>query len=388
MFLFRHILENLDGFDCVKDFPGSCPDGDDANGITVADPTASICDEKKCEYPDSISVRRTPPTNINTRLTRLLGLGGDIPDLQAFDIGAVVQHYPITLNRRLKGKDPDFRLPRVKELEALEAFQQSLLLPKDVAQSSFDPFGFVMPGAQERGAEAFQAGVFEPATGSAGKCIGCHGAPFVDGIPVSPDPEPIRPTLDNSVNFNTGVNALAFSQALPFDNGGEEEDGAVCGSDELLGNGSCAGGSFNVPALIGIKDTSPFFHNGVSPTLRDAVLFYALVEFRQSTGGQFIQALTGSPINLGNSIDDIVAFLEALGQTPSEAITALISHIEDDLSFKARDLEEVLISLLVAEELEDFKALVAARRGDFVSDADADGLINGADLIIEEIEKG
>jgi len=267
MFFFSHILENLDGFDCVKGFPGSCPpDGDDTNGITVVDPIASICNEEKCEYPDSISVRRTPPTVINIQLTLPFGLGGDFLNLLIFDIGAVVQHFPITLNR-IEGED--FRMPKMDELEALEAFQQSLLLPNNVAEMNFDPFLFAVSPAEQNGAALFQG---------AGRCDACH----------------IGPTLDNSVNFDTGVNALAFSQALPFDNGGEEEDGAVCGSVAVPGRPmGCDGGSFNVPALIGVKDTAPFFHNGAVEMLRDAVAFYISREFVSSTGGQFVAATGG-----------------------------------------------------------------------------------------------
>ena len=393
MFSSGLILENQDGFDDVCGFPGTV---DGEAGCIAVENINDICNAEKCEYEDSKSNRRDPPTVINMQITGTFGLGGDIPDLQAFDIGAVVQHFPITLNR-IAGED--FRLPKKHELEAMEAFQNSLLLPKDVADPGFDPFHFVLPGAQQRGAAAFRAGVFEQAAGSAGKCIACHGAPFVDGAPVD---HSIRVTLDNSVNFDTGVNALAFSQALPFDDGGEAADGAVCGSDFTLGPGSCAGGSFDTRPLIGVKNTAPFFHNGASPTLRDAVLFYASLEFLQSTGGQFIQALTGSPIVLGNSVDDIVAFLEALGQTPSEATTALTIHIQDDVSFKGQGLEPLLTELLdetkelldagqsdeATLQLEAFQGLVDGSRNDFVSEASADGLIAGADLIIEEIEKG
>ena len=210
MFLFSHILENQDGFDEVCGFDGT----DDGVGdfeqdcIAVADPLNSVCDEEKCEYPDSISVRLTTPTVINTLLTEPLGLGGDIPDLRAFSTGAVVQHIPKTLNRRSKGKDRDFRLPKKIELDALEAFQQSILLPQNVTDTdpSFNPFALAETDAVIRGAALFQAGAFgAPAIkGSAGKCSGCH----------------TPPTLGDSGNFDTGVNALAFSQALPFDDSG------------------------------------------------------------------------------------------------------------------------------------------------------------------------
>lgn len=99
-----------------------------------------VCSAVACEYAESKSVRRGVPSVINTRLTAPFGLGGDIPDLQVFDLGAVIQHFPKTLNRRFTGPDRDFRLPRANELEALEAFQESILLPADVIDPEFDPF--------------------------------------------------------------------------------------------------------------------------------------------------------------------------------------------------------------------------------------------------------
>ena len=66
-----------------------------------------------------------------------------------------MQHFPITLNRRSAGpgvRDADFRFPRMGELEALEVFQQSLLLPGNVDDPNFDPFAAaddLLGGTQE-----------------------------------------------------------------------------------------------------------------------------------------------------------------------------------------------------------------------------------------------
>ena len=254
-------------------------------------------EENICEHPDSKSLRRVIPTIINTLLTEPFGFGGDIADLQAFCFGAVVQHFPKTLNRTAGRPFRDFRLPTVRELEAMEAFMQSVLLPADVDEE-FDPFALAMTDEEIRGAALFQAGVTGPAIqGSAGRCLACH----------------FPPTLGAAVNFDTGVNALAFSLALPFDDGGANT-GGVCGSDGVLNRvGTCNGGSFNVPPLLGIQATAPFFHNGAVETLRESVEFYISREFAASSGSNFVAVLTGGSIVLNaQDIDDIVAFLEAL----------------------------------------------------------------------------
>jgi hypothetical protein len=210
MFAFSHILENVDGFDEVCEFPGTDVNPD-TPCISLED---VVCTDAACEHPLSKSVRRAIPTTVNTDLTDPFGLGGDIVDLQAFCLGAVVQHFPISLNRIV---DVDFRLPTVRELEAMAAFMQSVLLPKNV-NKEFDPFAVVRTAAEIRGAALFQAGVAgPPIRGSAGRCLACH----------------FPPTLSARVNLDTGVNALAFSRALPFDDGGANT-GGVCGSDSVL----------------------------------------------------------------------------------------------------------------------------------------------------------
>ncbi len=76
---------------------------------------------------------RSSPPLMNVADTAPYGHGGDIPDLQQFTTGAVTQHLPKTTARN---SDPsvgplDFRLPTQRELEAMEAFMQSMRLPAD-----------------------------------------------------------------------------------------------------------------------------------------------------------------------------------------------------------------------------------------------------------------
>lgn len=292
MRLFSHILENLDGFDEICEFP----DTDDGNPFTSCLSVADVkCTASGCQHPQSKSVRRAIPTIINTGVSGPFGLGGNVLDLQAFCVGAVVQHFPITMNR-VAGAD--FRPPTVRELRAMEAFMRSRVLPTNVGSPGFDPFALADTPAKIRGAALFQAGATGPVIGgSAGRCTACH----------------LPPALGNTVNFDTGVNGLAFSLLLPFDDGGANS-GGTCGSDLVLRrSGTCNGGSFNVPQLMGIGATAPFFHNGSAASLRDAVQFYISTQFVRSPGGRFVRVLTGGSIVLNaQNIDDIVAFLEGL----------------------------------------------------------------------------
>ncbi|MFQ6030087.1 MAG: hypothetical protein ACE5Q6_21650 [Dehalococcoidia bacterium] len=295
MFNFGHILENQDGTDEVCGFPAT-DDGDDQTACL--DPADVVCDQTACEHPNSLSVRRNTPTVINTLLTAPFGLGGDVPDLQAFSAGAVFQHFPKTLNREAS---VDFRTPTQKELEELEAFQRAVLLPNKVEDPEFDPFALAKTKAEQRGADLFRAGVFgsPPIGDNAGRCSGCHSSAVLGG----------------GGNFDTGVNALPFSQELPFDDGGANS-GGFCISDFVLGPGSCDGGSFNTLALVGIADTAPFFHNGAVEDLRGSVEFYTTDAFTNSTAGQFIANVPGGgPIVLDDqAIDDIVTFMEAISK--------------------------------------------------------------------------
>jgi len=86
------------------------------------------------------------------------GAPGD-GSLRAFATGAVIQHFPKTLNR-VPGVD--FRLPSAEELDALEAFQRSLGRQNDLQL----PLPLKNPSAL-RGQEIFNS----PAQG---KCFACH----------------------------------------------------------------------------------------------------------------------------------------------------------------------------------------------------------------------
>ena len=108
---FGLILENLDG--CPRKIPCS-----------AACRTRSRCRPRSRLIPAGPTTR---PASDDSTVVEATGWSGDgAPgdgSLRSFAIGAVVQHFPKTLNR-IAGKD--FRLPTKAELDAMEAFQLSL----------------------------------------------------------------------------------------------------------------------------------------------------------------------------------------------------------------------------------------------------------------------
>jgi len=177
--------------------------------------------------------------------------------LNEFAVGALVQHFPKTLQRR---PGIDFRLPTQGEVDALEAFQ--LFTGKQTAVD-VTPIQFREPRANN-GSALFLTG--------AGLCTGCH----VD----------LLGSLDNP-SFNTGV--VALKPNLPFDDGFLHD------------------GIFNIPPLIEAADTGPFFHNNARQTIEDAVNFYVSEEFRTSPDG------SGFDIQLTDAEQgDIAIFLRVL----------------------------------------------------------------------------
>jgi cytochrome c peroxidase len=198
--------------------------------------------------------------------------------LRQFAVGAVVQHFPKTLDR-VKGED--FRLPTDAELDALEAFQRSLGRQKEVDLAALT----FLDDAAQRGKDLFEG------VGSNRSCTACHanaGANVVD------DEAPDEPFNDN---FDTGTRLLGT---------GPDEGGF--GQDHQAGVPGFGNGTINTPPLIEAADTAPFFHNNSAATLEDSIRFYTTPTFANSPSGAF-----GGAFVLNNrAIADIAAFLRAL----------------------------------------------------------------------------
>ena len=203
------------------------------------------------------------------------GAPGD-RSLRSFAMGAVIQHFTKTTQRR---EGIDFRLPTKKELKALEAFQLTLGRQTDL-QLPLPLKNVVVL----RGQELFQ---------NEGRCSGCHanaGANAAFGA-------------GGNLNFNTGVEDLPDQSADLSGELNPPDDGA----------GNPGNGNFNTPSLVEAADTPPFFHNNSVETLEAAVAFYNGDSFANSPAGQFINNSPGGRINLdATQIGAIAAFLRVI----------------------------------------------------------------------------
>ena len=221
-------------------------------------------------------VFRNSPHLLNLENTAPYGLSGEFDDLRTFSMGAVAQHFPKTLARQA---GVDFRLPTAEELDALEAFMNTIHFPDDGGDFTLARFVSTVP--QRRGSDLY--------FGTA-KCFNCHtGTMLADAVPA---------LGGGNRNFNTGVANLRINLedrpenpgggALPLEAGGARE--------------------FNTPPLMGVAGTAPFFHDSSVQTLREAVAFYDSAEFATSPGGALVGAISLTPAQ----VDDITAFLESL----------------------------------------------------------------------------
>jgi len=205
------------------------------------------------------------------------GWGGDgAPgdgSLRSFAVGAIIQHFPKTLNR-VAGVD--FRLPTDIELDALEAFMLTLGRHEDLDL----PLPLADPLAR-RGQAIFL-------DDRRGKCNACH---FNAGA--NADERLFRAGAGN-LSFNTGVTPRP---------GDPPDDGF----------GNPGQGEFNTPSLVEAADTAPYFHNNSVPNLEGAIAFYNTPAFNQSPAGRMLAERTGSGIALdGGSIVAVAAFLRVI----------------------------------------------------------------------------
>lgn len=266
------------------------------------------------------------------------GWGGDgapgTGTLREFIIGAIIQHYPKTLNRQAPG---DFRLPTTGELDDLEAFQKSLGRRADLNLAAMQPK--FKNEVVRKGVEIFNNGgsVLGGSDIGAGKCFFCHldaGASdfFFPG---------------ENANFNTNVEGLPAQPAdLVSPPQLNPQDGGF-GQTGMSPTGGIGNGSFNTPVLVESADTGPFFHNNSIETIEGAVDFYNSKAFNEAPG-------------FGSVIGGIR--LEATEVVAVAALLRVINVLENERS--ARDLIDRLkiatnqghvkeLALLAVSEIED-----------------------------------
>jgi cytochrome c peroxidase len=243
---FGLILENLDGLD---------------------DPTNKFV-MRGVPHTLGLQVSLTAdPTQVPTP-AEMTGWSGDgspgTGSLREFAIGAVTQHFTKRLDR-VAGTD--FRRPKERELDAMEAFQLSLGRSADFNLSAIT---FNNANVQT-GKSLFINGGGDP--NFTGTCNFCHtnaGALAVN-------------LQNQNRNFNTNVEDRVHPartvQNFPLDGG----FGRTANPDGTFGNRA-----FNTPSLVEAADTAPFFHNNVESTLEAAIDFYSGPEFNNPrTAGNF-----------------------------------------------------------------------------------------------------
>ncbi len=226
------------------------------------------------------------PTSVISATGPQTGWSGDGSpgdgSIRSFAVGAVIQHFPKTINRIA---DVDFRLPTDDELDALEAFQLSLGRQEELSLPL--PLKGIVA---VRGQEIF-------IDRALGKCNACHFNAGANG-----DPAIFGPTAGN-LNFDTGVEDLPDQPA--------DLTGELVPPDDGLG--SPGSGEFNTPTVVEAADTGPFFHNNSVETIEGAVAFYNGDAFNNSPAGQLLAGATGSGINLdATQIVAVAAFLRVI----------------------------------------------------------------------------
>jgi cytochrome c peroxidase len=260
------------------------------------------------DLPANFNMRGVPHTlalrlSVDSRQGPQTGWSGDgAPgdgSLRAFATGAVVQHFPKTLDR---SAGTDFRLPTDEELDALEAFQLSLGRQNDLTL----PLALRSPVAS-RGQAIFL-------DNSSGKCNACHA-----NAGANADPAIFGPGAGN-LNFNTGVEMLPDQPGDLHEQNNPPDDGfGVPGS-----------GEFNTPPLVEAADTGPFFHNNAVETIEGAVAFYNGEAFNSSPAGRLLIGATGSGINLeATQVVAVAAFLRVINVLENiRASTVLLQTVQ------------------------------------------------------------
>lgn len=299
---FGLILENLDGFDELeKKFV--------MRGVPH---TLALLQNTLTPAPDGTS----QPPNERT------GWGGDgapvgkftLGDgiiheakglLRDFAIGAVIQHFTKTLQRR---NGIDFRLPTNAELDALNAFLRSTGRRADLILAG--PGALSLKGEVPRegqrifnnGGAGFPGGRgIPPGTANgAGKCFFCHFSAGASDFFF----------VDQNANFNTNVEQLPSQPAdLVIPAQKNPADGGFGTGAPPPGVFGIGDGTFNTPVLVEAADTAPFFHSNVVSTIEEAVNFYNSTQFNNPPG--FGQQIGG--INLeATEVAAVGAFLRVI----------------------------------------------------------------------------
>jgi cytochrome c peroxidase len=297
---FGLILENVDGFDQPGVFRGV--------PHTLGLPTSLAVDPA-----GSANLTRADGSTV----AEATGWSGDgAPgdgSLRSFAIGAIIQHFPKTLNR-VEGED--FRLPTEGELDALEAFQLSLGRQKELDLAAMD----FADHRVQAGKDLFNG------VGTNRACSACHnnaGANNGDGF---------------NANFGTNVARMGNAPArrldpmIPGDGGFDSDPEFEMPGMAVTFHGN---GSMNTPALVEAADTPPFFHNNAAATIEDAVHFYATPAFSPDNAFQLSDG----------QVHRVAAFLRAINALENIRYGIVLAKAaQRERAAPARETIEVLMA--------------------------------------------
>ena len=303
------ILENLDGFDRPGVFRG-VPHTLGLGLATAVDP----------EGDDNLT-RADGSTVVHATGWSGDGAPGD-GSLRSFAIGAIVQHFPKTLDR-VAGED--FRLPTEAELNALEAFQMSL-----GRQSELDLATMTFTDDDVAAGKDLFNGV-----GSNRTCSSCH-----NNAGANNDAGFNRNFSTNAAKLTTTA-ARRIDPRMPGDGGFDAEpEHEVEGiKASFYGNGS-----MNTASLVEAADTAPFFHNNSAKTIEQAVRFYTKPTFSAD-----------DPFQLnGTQVNQVAAFLRAINALENiRSSNAYAEQAQREVPPEARQT----IALVIAETKDAIEVL-------------------------------
>ena len=263
--------------------------------------------------------------------------------LRSFIQGAIVQHYPNTLNR-IPGED--FRLATEEEIDALEAFLLSLGRQEDIDLSSLNFKSEIVQTGKELFLNSDEGGA---------KCAICHmNAGATNSL------------FPRNANLNTGVEEQMDLPSFIVDSTIPVDDG--------LGNPG--DGTFNTPPLIEAADTPPFFHNNSATTIEAAVAFFNSPAFNNSpTGG----AIGGIALD-GSQIVSVAALLRTLNALENIRLSNLQDqNIQNSRLFEGKRMLKVSIA-----DTED--AIEVLTGGEYVLFDEAVDLLKEALVLVKKAQ--
>ena len=323
--------------------------------------------------------------------------------LRDFVIGAIVQHYPLTLERSGLDEDefgnprtPDFRFATEQELDAIEAFMLSI-----GRQEENDDLNTISLSDElaDRGRLNYMGfNVFDATPGDGRPPLNCNACHFNGGSntdPTFPFPAGVSPNHDladladnggmipsHNRSFGPQVERLldqagdVLAQTVDdpsvagncFDNGFAEApllpgDGpglgpsAGCdanpfdnGFDGQFADLRIANNRFNVPVVFEAADNAPFFHGHQINTIEGAVAFYATN--RHLRNGDFLGAIV--PLN-GPQVANVARFIRVMGADFN--VTSAIQLLEKALGLNKRKDRITNASLALAETIDAIELL-------------------------------